>query len=166
MALLNDKARFRTLISPYLKVLKTKFSEISGQFIGSADTYAGLPTTDIDGSTIDVGDVASLTQKDGAYESGIYRWDGAQYVLFQQFDDIGDMVASMTATQAEVDAGTVNDKFVTPATGGNAYAWKAGDSGQKFQAAQAEEASDEVVTANQFTGTISEAEASTDYDNA
>ena len=166
MALLTDKARFRVLVTPYLKLLKTKFSEISGQFIGSADTYAGLPTTDIDGSAIDVGDVASLTQADGGYASGIYRWDGAQFVLFQEFDNLSDLTNSMKATLAEVQAGVVDDKFITPAKGSQVYAKILGDSANKFSAAMAEEATDEVVTANAFVGTITDAEAQADYDGA
>ena len=151
MALLSDKARFRTLVAPYLKVLKTRFSEISGQFIGSADTYAGLPATDIEGSTVDIGDVASLTQADGGYASGIYRWDGVQYVLFQEFDNLDEIVTSMKATLAEVEAGIVDDKFITPATATQVYARLHGNSGNKFSAARAEEATDEAVTANAFT---------------
>ena len=163
---LSDKVRFRSLITPYLSVIKERFKEISGQFIGSADTYAGLPTTDIDGSTIDIGDVVSLTQEDGSYKSGIYRWDGTQYVLFQEFDNLSDITNSMKATLAEVQAGVVDDKFITPAKGSQVYAKILGDSANKFSAAMAEEATDEVVTANAFTGTITNAEAQSDYDGA
>jgi len=89
-----------------------------GSRVGSSTTYAGLPTVDQNGSNITIGDTATLTATDGSYPAGLYEYNGTEYVLQINYDaiDLTSIIANSTATQAEVDAGVINNKFVTPAT--------------------------------------------------
>ena len=108
-------------INTYKAGMDAKIKSISaklGSRVGSAATYAELPTTDQNGEAITAGDTATLTATDGAHPAGLYEFDGAVYVLNINYDAINltNITAGLVATQEEVDAGVINDKFVTPAT--------------------------------------------------
>ncbi len=89
-----------------------------GSRVGSSTTFAGLPIVDQNNSVINAGDTATLSATDGVNPAGLYEYDGTNYVLQIDYDaiDLTSIIANSTATQAEVDAGVINDKFVTPAT--------------------------------------------------
>jgi len=54
---------------------------ITGQYVGTSATYAGLPTTDQQGAAVANGDWATLTVVDGLNPKGIYIFDGTNWVL-------------------------------------------------------------------------------------
>jgi len=95
----------------------TKFTEAKnlmsslGTFLGAATTYAGLPVQDQLGNDITTGDFAHLTQDDGNYVKGLYRYDGTSYIFIS-----GDatITATFNAMKYEDLDDTVDDKFVTP----------------------------------------------------
>lgn len=66
---------------------------IAGEFAGSAATFAALPVTTtntITGLTnpVNNGDWAILTADDGGNQSGIYAFDGANYVLAKEIPEV------------------------------------------------------------------------------
>ena len=62
-------------------------ADITGQFAGSAATFAALPTTDANGDPVSNGDWATLTADDGTNLAGAYRFDGTNYVFDHALGD-------------------------------------------------------------------------------
>lgn len=63
-------------------------TQISGQYLGASDTFAGLPA----GGDASIGDYAILTQADGIHEPGRYWFDGAQFVFELAFGGSGGFI--------------------------------------------------------------------------
>lgn len=82
-----------------------------GTFVGAADTYAALPTTDKAGNNIAAGDLAYLNANDGDHKLGLYKYDGTNYVWLATASQAQDILAQLKATTLD---DTVDDKFVTP----------------------------------------------------
>ena len=82
-----------------------------GTFVGAADTYAELPTTDQLGKAITAGDLAYLNVQDGDHKVGLYKYDGTNYVWIAGSADVTDIFGSLKATTLD---DTVDNKFVTP----------------------------------------------------
>ena len=70
-----------TTVKAALQALETAFqtTAITGQFLGSAATFAALPTTDALGAPASNGDWAVLTAQDGGNLPGIYVTNGTAY---------------------------------------------------------------------------------------
>lgn len=115
--ILANTTSISTLDTTLRDLIATTAAQL-GTRVGSANTYAGLPTVDRNGNAITPGDTATLTATDGAYPAGLYEYDGTSYVLQINYDaiDLTNIIANATATQQEVDDGVINNKFVTPAT--------------------------------------------------
>ena len=178
MASLNGKSWFRNNIEPYLTIIKAELASlasVTGQYSGKAATFAALPTTDLQGSAVQVGDWVILTADDigtgttGApqYPGGIYNWNGTAYELVQENNDIGDILNSIIATPGEVDSGTAVDKVASVNQLALKYAKLNGASTELFLASAGNTDTNEVLNANQFPSTsITLVEASSDYDSA
>jgi hypothetical protein len=109
----NKIAELNTAISAYQATIDGKIdTRVSalGTFIGTADTYAGLPTTDQLGKAVTAGDFVHLTKKDGSNKKGLYRYDGTQYVFVSADPAIVDILNSLKYTTID---DTNDDKFVT-----------------------------------------------------
>lgn len=59
----------------------TTGESITGQFLGTAGTFAGLPVVDALGDAYSNGDWAILTADDGVNDEGIYVFDGTDFVF-------------------------------------------------------------------------------------
>lgn len=70
-----------TTVKAALQALETAFqtTAITGQFLGSAATFAALPTVDALGAPASNGDWAVLTAQDGGNLPGIYVTNGTAY---------------------------------------------------------------------------------------
>jgi len=117
----TEITNIKTDITNYKAGMDDKIASIAaklGSRIGSASTYDGLPTVDQNGEPVSVGDTATLTATDGDHPAGLYEWDGTQWVLTIDYDaiDLTNIIANATATLEEVEAGVINNKFVTPYT--------------------------------------------------
>ncbi|MEM9526920.1 MAG: hypothetical protein AAGA31_09945, partial [Bacteroidota bacterium] len=92
-------------------VIPAPTAEVTGQFIGTGTTFAGLPTVDVLGDPASNGDFAILTADDGLNLSGIYAYDGTSYSFAVEIADTFQTVSP--ASQADVTAGVVNaDEYV------------------------------------------------------
>jgi hypothetical protein len=142
-----------------------------GTWCGSATTLAGMPTVDLAGKAISVGDFATLTQADGNNPKGLYRYDGTNWVLEIDYSnlDIGNIIQEAKLQGLIKDNATVDDKFVTPKQvvdyTAETYHPKGGDPVLKVVGADADENTQEFVTANQLNLTYTEQEAQTKYDS-
>lgn len=164
MALLNLKQWLRDNIKPYLKEIKVQIASLGASVTGS---YKGAFTTKASMPVAASGDWCILTADDGANESGIYvrnagtsSWD---YIM--DISTFQEITNEIIASQVEFDAG-VSSKAPTVAQVKTELDQKAqisGDAGVNFSAADANELTQEVVTANQFNFTISNSEAAADY---
>jgi len=141
-----------------------------GTWLGSADTYAGLPTTDQNGANVTAGDTATLTQTDGDHPVGLYRYDGNQWLLEIDYSHL-DFANIVDSIKAENDIATdkaVDDKFTTPKDvydfTTSTFHPKGGDTTLKLVADDAEEGTKEVVNASQLAATFSESDVQTKYD--
>jgi hypothetical protein len=147
-----------------------------GTRVGSASTYAELPMVDQNGRAINAGDTARLTATDGDHPAGIYEYNGTEYELVLDFDklDIGSIIESAKATQAEFDAKST-EKFTTPAQvlaavaeeivrADGAYHPKGGDVNLTVVGKNAAEGTQEFVTASQLSTTFTVAEIQAKYD--
>lgn len=61
---------------------------ISGQYAGSAATFAALPTTTADGKAVNNGDWAILSTDDGANQAGVYMFNGTIYALAKEIPEV------------------------------------------------------------------------------
>ena len=73
-----------------LQALETSLEtlNIAGQFAGSAATFAALPTTTGDGKPVNNSDWAILTADDGTNQSGIWVFNGTNYVLAKEIPEV------------------------------------------------------------------------------
>ena len=73
-----------------LQALETSLEtlNIAGQFAGSAATFAALPTTTGDGNPVNNSDWAILTADDGTNQSGIWVFNGINYVLAKEIPEV------------------------------------------------------------------------------
>jgi hypothetical protein len=81
-----------------LQALETALEtlNISGQFAGSAATFATLPTTTVDGKAVNNGDWAILTTDDGANQSGVWLYNGTAYVLAKEIPEVFSLTVTST----------------------------------------------------------------------
>ena len=180
MAALQGKAWFRNNIIPYLTKIKAELAtigQITGQYAGKGGTFAALPTTDSDGSTLEAGDWAILTADEVGtgtvtapqYPAGIYVMNPAvtDWELAQENQDLADTLNSIIATPAEVDTGTATDKVASVNQLALKYAKINGNSSELFDTAAGNVDTNEAINANQFSSTpVTLAEATSDYASA
>ena len=180
MPALNGKAWFRNNIIPYLTKITSEIAtvaNVTGNYAGKGATFVGMPSTDPDGSTLEPGDWGILTADDigtgtaGApqYPAGIYVWNagGTAWELVQENQELTDILNSIIATPAEVDAGTAIDKVASVNQLALKYAKLNGNSSELFSSAAGNIDTNEVLNANQFPSTsITLAEATSDYTSA
>jgi len=83
---------------PSEKAVRTLFDSlnITGDYIGSADTYANLPTISSGNKQAVNGDWAYLRKKDGTNKRGLYLYDGTQY---NYMFDFGRRILDLTEEQ-------------------------------------------------------------------
>lgn len=86
--------------------------EITGQYLGSSTTFAGLPVVDALAAPASNGDWAILSQDDGGNTAGIYVYNGA---AFSKAMELADQFNMGEASSAEEIAGTITDKYINPA---------------------------------------------------
>ena len=180
MPALNGKAWFRNNIIPYLTKIKAEIAtvaNITGNYAGKGATFATLPTTDPDGSVLEPGDWGILTADEVGtgtvtapqYPAGIYVWNagGTDWELVQENQDLTDILNSIIATPAEVDAGTAVDKVASVNQLALKYAKLNGNSTELFSTAAGNVDTNEALNANQFSSTsITLVEATSDYASA
>ena len=180
IAALNGKAWFRNNIIPYLTKIKAELAtvaNVTGNYAGKGDTFATLPTTDPDGSPLEPGDWSILTTDDVGtgtveapqYPAGIYVRDatGTTWELVQENQEIADILNTIIATPAEVDAGTAVDKVASVNQLALKYAKLNGNSSELFSVAAGNIDTNEALNANQFSSVaITNAEAVSDWDSA
>lgn len=96
-------------IKQALQALETAYEtiNITGQFAGSASTFAGLPTTTADGKPINNSDWAILTTDDGANQAGIYVYNGSAYVMAAEIPDQFAAAATNVSPRADSATGSV-----------------------------------------------------------
>jgi hypothetical protein len=158
-----------TVMAKEDKKLRQAIAQL-GTWCGSATSLAEMPTVDLAGKAVSVGDTATLTQTDGNNPIGLYRYDGSNWVLEIDYSnlDIGNVIANAKLQGLIKDNTTVDDKFVTPKQvaefGSETYHPKQGDPSLFVVGADAEEGTQQFVTANQLTLTYTEQEAQTKYD--
>ena len=168
--------------------LEAKIAKL-GSNVGSAATWAALPTVDHNGSAVDVGDVATLTSTDGTHPAGKYErlpdnsgWEDQPYI---NFDDIGAthtlelLKAAPSAVTvddvANTISATVDDKFMTPkqvadvltavqAMNADIYHPKGGLETLKVLVADGDEGTKEAINASQLNATFTQAEINSKYD--
>jgi hypothetical protein len=142
-----------------------------GTWVGSATKVSEFPTVDLAGKAISAGDTATLTQTDGDNPIGLYRYDGTNWVLEIDYSNlnIGNIIAEAKLQGLIKDNLTEDGKFVTPKQvaeyGAETYHPKGGDETLKVVGADADENTQEFVTANQLNLTYTEQEAQTKYDS-
>jgi hypothetical protein len=180
MPALQGKAWFRNNIIPYLTKIKAELANvanITGNYAGKGATFAALPTTDPDASALEPGDWGILTLDDvGAgtvttpqYPAGIYVWNaaGTDWELVQENQDLSDVLNTIVATPAEVDAGTATDKVASVNQLAIKYAKINGNSSELFSTAAGNINTNESLNANQFSSvSITLVEAASDYASA
>lgn len=81
-----------------VSIPNVKATEITGQFVGSSTTIAGMPTVDALGDPVSNGDWAALTTDDGPNERGIYVWDGATWQFVMSINETFDTIYSADGT--------------------------------------------------------------------
>lgn len=94
-----------------INFLLTSLTNISGQYLGKANTYATLPTVDAEGNAVTTGDWAQLAADDVGtgtaaapeYAAGLYRYDGSDYI----FDYAPQTFDALTLAEAILGTGTV-----------------------------------------------------------
>ena len=91
-SIIPDNATTLAAIQALETALETQ--NITGQFAGSAATFAALPTTTDDGNPVNNGDWAILTTDDGASQAGIYAFDGTAYVLAKEIPEAFSLVVT------------------------------------------------------------------------
>jgi hypothetical protein len=142
-----------------------------GTWAGSSDTIAGMPTVDLAGRPISSGDTATLTTQDGDNSIGLYRFDGTEWKLEIDYSnlDIGNIIKEAKSQGLIKDNLLKDNKFVTPKQvaeyTSEAYHPKQGDENLTVVGKDAEEGTQEFVTANQLSLTYTEAEAQAKYDS-
>jgi len=172
------------VIDKLLAVMKAEDTNLRNQIaglgsrVGQASTWDALPTVDQNGAAVTVGDTAMLTQTDGTHPSGLYAYNGTAWNDKPDLDydrlDIGAIIESAKATQAEFDAGAV-DKLATPAqvvalvaaqavANAEAYHPKGGVDTLKVLVADADEGTKEAVNASQMQAVFTIAEVQAKYD--
>jgi len=176
----NGKAWFRNNIIPYLTKIKSELAtvaNITGNYAGKGATFAALPTTDPDASALEPGDWSILTADDVGtgtvevpqYPAGIYVWNagGTAWELVQENQDLSDILNSIVATPAEVDAGTATDKVASVNQMTLKYAKLNGNSSELFSVAAGNVDTNEALNANQFSSvSVTLVEATSDWDSA
>lgn len=87
-------------------------SQISGQYLGSSETFAGLPSGN-DGSA---GDYAILSKADGTHKPGRYRYDGSAFVFEMALGGAGGFIIRRdptTLTVSDFSDGPIEAVFAT-----------------------------------------------------
>lgn len=167
---LEMKVWLRTQMLGYLRKIKAELNVaagISGQLVGTAETFSGLPTTNEDGSALDNLDWALLTTEDGANQPGVYITDGSAWAFAMAITNFTGTVGDILASATEAAAGTSSTKAMTVAQVTATFAMLAGDDTQTFAVGAAEIGSNDAVRASQFsTVAITDAEVLTDWDDA
>jgi len=178
MAAFAGKSWFRNNIQPYLCIIKSEIASlasVTGQYAGKGDTYSGLPTLDGDGTELEAGDwcilttadVGTGTETDPQYPAGIYVRNATNenWELVQENSNIGEILESIIATAAEVDAGTATDKVASVQQLAAKYAKLNGVDTELFSVAAGNVDTNEALNANQFNSTpITAEEAASDWD--
>ena len=172
--------------------LEAKIAKL-GTNVGSAGTYAELPTVDHNGKAVGLGDVVTLTTTDGTHPAGKYErkpdnsgWEDQPFINFDALNIssiIADAKAEATAMTVDsataVISATEDGKFATPKQVAEAmmalqsanntlndgkYHPKGGDVALKVVGKDADENTQEFVTANQLKATFTVAEVQAKYD--
>lgn len=96
-------------IKQALQTLETAYQNINitGQFAGSASTFAGLPASTADGKPVNNSDWAILTTDDGANQAGIYVYNGTAYVMAAEIPDQFAAAATNVSPKADGATGSV-----------------------------------------------------------
>ena len=168
--------------------LEAKIAKM-GTNIGSADTWADRPSVDQNGKAVTVGDVFTLTTKDDTHPAGKYErkgdnsdWNDTPFIDFDNInitkiieDAKADPDAIVVGEDGVITA-TEDGKFVTPkqikdaltslnTANANKFHPKGGDQDLKVIGKDADENTQEFVTANQLAATFTQEEVNTKYDN-
>jgi len=171
----DSKQWFRDQIEEYLIIIKgqiTSLSSVTGQHVTStATTYLTLPTIDNEGGALSDGDITTLpvddigtgTSEAPQYPAGLYIRAGGIWGLLFAVPDIADILLNIGASNAEVIAGTLTDRYASVLQLKTYYAQLGGLATQSFLVLAGTENTDEAVNANQFTAIISAAEALADW---
>lgn len=93
-----DSATVKAAIQALETAIETQ--NITGQFAGSAATFAALPTTTADGNVVNNTDWAILTADDGVNQSGIYVTDGTTYTLAKEIPEVFALVVETASTNS------------------------------------------------------------------
>ncbi len=164
-----------------------------GTRVGSANTFIDLPTVDQNGKAVTPGDTAVLTTKDGTHPSGIYSrkpdnsgWNDVPDINYDEMgidnilQDFKALSADLTIdTATAIVSASIDNKFVTPlvmkdtmnavitalkALDADTYHPKGGDATLKVVGKDADENTQEFVTANQLKATFTQADIQAKYD--
>ena len=178
--ILNDEIK-REIINKLIVTMKRgdkKVLEIAGalgSWIDSSDKFADLPVKDQLDNPVSKGDTSTLSVKDGDKPAGLYRYNGSEWIVEINYDamKVDELLANLKATQAEVDAGTNDKKFVTPKTLKkimdtlkNLYHPKGGKATLKVIGKDADKGTQEFITAKQMEFAFEQADLDALYDAA
>ncbi len=165
-----------------------------GTRVGSANTFAELPTVDQNGKAVTTGDTAVLTTADGTHPAGIYSrkpdnsgWNDVPDINYDEMG-INNILQDFKAPTNSLDFGdateplansSIDNRFVTPSVvagwlltyhnkmkdfNNETYHPKGGDATLKVVGADADENTQEFVTANQLKATFTQADIQAKYD--
>lgn len=98
-----------TTVKGALQALETAVEaiNITGQYLGSAATFAALPVVDSAGKPANNADWAILTADDGANQAGIYAYNGAVFSLAAEIPNSFVMAATVISPAATDATGLV-----------------------------------------------------------
>lgn len=98
-----------TTVKGALQALETAVEaiNITGQYLGSAATFAALPVVDAAGVAANNADWAILTADDGANQAGIYAYNGAVFSLAAEIPNSFVMAATVISPAATDATGAV-----------------------------------------------------------
>ena len=178
------------------KALEEKIAKL-GTRVGSANTFADLPTVDQNGRRVDVGDVCVLTTKDGDHPAGLYSrkpdnsgWNDTPDINYDELGisnalqglkagSAGNVTTDANGVYQSVDGLGEDNKFVTPTELATilkdlvtavtklnqaSFQPKQGDETLYVVGKDAEENTQQFVTANQLKATFTQQEVQAKYD--
>ena len=85
-SIISDNANLCVALQEIETAIETE--NVTGQYAGSAATFADLPTQTDDGNVVNNGDWAILNTDDGANQAGIYAFDGVGYQLAKEIPEM------------------------------------------------------------------------------